>query len=187
MRMSARRRVFAALSLAALLIVFSPASALAVWTTKYLVLNGCDFVGAGNAMEYNQNGCQIEPLTPVSYIYWAAVHLPDGTRLIPLDLSATICPKSGVGDPTDPIKVQLVRHDLGSPLGGGVFLRSVEIGSPACTLQTDLQGMGEIHVVDNERYSYSIKVSGLTPGYLLYGVRIAYQVDALEPCYVCLP
>ena len=144
-------------------------------------------MAAGNSMEYNQNGCQVEPLTPVSYIYWAAVHLADGTEMDPSDLGATICPKQGVGDPTDPIKVELIRRDLGDGNANGVFLRTVEISSPACTLQTDMMGLGELHVVDNERYSYSIKVSGLKPGYVLHGVRLTYRTDDLTPCYVCQP
>ena len=182
---SAWRRVLAAGFLAALLVVFAPPSARAIWVTNYLVLNGCDFVGAGNAMVYNQNGCQVEPLANDSYIYWAAVHLPDGARILPQDLSATICPKTGVGDPAVPMTVELIRHDLGLPLASGVFLRTVQISSPACTLQTDMQNLGELHDVDNQRYSYSIKVNGLKPGYVLYGVRITFQVDDLRPCFVC--
>ena len=85
------------------------------------------------------------------------------------------------------MKVELIRRDLGDGNANGVFLRTVEISSPACTLQTDMMGLGELHVVDNERYSYSIKVSGLKPGYVLHGVRLTYRTDDLTPCYVCQP
>ena len=79
---SAARRVLAGLALASLLVVFAPATARAVWVTRYLVLNGCDFVAAGNSMEYNQNGCQVEPLTPVSYICFRSVSSSSAIILI---------------------------------------------------------------------------------------------------------